>query len=187
MRGRPRPSGRGGIARRRKPPCSRISFLRDGYPCPRISIPVCTLEQCAKSVMDALYQPGCGLDVETAAGANGHPTNIRAQLPASRHDRTHQVPGLKPECTLAAGQGSAWEAMPVEPCALIAPASCALDVQRRNPPVGNSVDFAHTGCIQRMRLWKVEPMSVPLRPPARSSLDRQGCGRQAAPPSSSRT
>jgi len=102
--------------------------------------------------MDALYQPVFGLEIETPAGSNGDTTHVVACLFAGRHDRTHQVPGLKPECTPAAGQVSAWEAMPVEPCALVVAASGALDVQRRNPPVGNSVDFAHTGCIQRMRL-----------------------------------
>ena len=46
--------------------------------------------------MDALYQPGCGLDVETAAGSNGDTTQVVACLFAGRHDHTHQVPGPNP-------------------------------------------------------------------------------------------
>jgi hypothetical protein len=65
--------------------------------------------------MDALYQSGSGLDVETATGPYRNPTQVGACLFAGRYDRPHEVPGLEPEGALAAGQGSALEALLGEP------------------------------------------------------------------------
>jgi len=81
--------------------------------------------------MDALYQPGCGLDVETASGSYDNPTQVVTCFFASRYYRPHEVPRLEPEGTLAAGQVSMREAALGELCTLIAAASCALDFQRR--------------------------------------------------------
>jgi hypothetical protein len=125
--------------------------------------------------MDALNQPRCGLDVETAAGSYGNAAKIGSSFLACRYYGPHQIPGLKPECAFAAGEVSAWEPMLRQARALVTAASCALDFQHRNPPIGNSVDFAHANRIQGMRFGDVKPMPVPLRAPARSNFDRQGC------------
>ena len=67
---------------------SRFSYvkgsLREG-----ISIPIRPLDQGAESVRNALDPTGCGLDVETPAGADGHAAEIGADFCACRHHRLH--------------------------------------------------------------------------------------------------
>jgi hypothetical protein len=87
--------------------------------------------------MDALNQPDGGLDVETAAGPYGNPTQVGACLFAGRYYRLHEVPRLKPESALAAGQVSAREAVFGELCTLITAASGGLDTEYGLLPVLN--------------------------------------------------
>ena len=100
--------------------------------------------------MDALYQPDCGLDIETAAGSYGNPTQVGACLFAGRDYGPHEVPGLEPEGTLAAGQVSAREAVLGEPCTLIAAASGGLDTEYRLLPVLHDVHTTNAGGIKTM-------------------------------------
>jgi hypothetical protein len=100
--------------------------------------------------MDALNQPGCGPDVETAIGPYGNPTQVGACLFAGRYYRPYEVSRLEPEGVLAAGKVSAREAVLGEPCTLIAAASGGLDTEYGLLPVLNDIHMTNAGGIKAM-------------------------------------
>jgi hypothetical protein len=100
--------------------------------------------------MDALYQSGGGLDVETATGPYGDPAQVGTCLLASRYYRPHEVPRLESEGALAAGQVSAREAVLVEPRALIAAASGGLEAEYGLLLVLNGIHMTNAGGIEAM-------------------------------------
>ena len=54
-------------------------------------------------MMDTLYQPCCGLNVKTAAGADGDAAQVSTRFLAGGDDGFHQVPGLESESVFAPG------------------------------------------------------------------------------------
>ena len=122
-------------------------------------------------VCNTLHNLTSALNIEASRRPNGYASDMESGLPARRDLGAHQVAGLEPMHTPGTGQVATWEAISVQPGALVAAAARALHHQRGFLPGAHRSHLTHAYSIERMDFGDAKPRAIELRATARSQFD----------------
>ena len=148
-------------------PLPSLPMLRGG-----ILIAIGALDQVTIFGIDPLNLPLVGLDIEEAALAYLHPSDMDAHgLERGRHHRSDAVARLEPPHLLVPHQIATREPVLVPVRAAMAPPTCCHDGERFELARPNSRKLSYTQSVEGVRLLDPEPCPVPPRAPAAPGAD----------------